>query len=57
MFDYSRSPLWVKAHTQKYIGSQPYSSLVRKETDARKFCNTEYVEADENWASWVADSM
>ncbi len=57
MFDYSRSPLWVNGHTQKYIGSQPYSSLVRKETDARKFCNTEYVEADENWASWVADSM
>lgn len=57
MFDYSRSSLWVNAHTQKYIGGQPYSSLVRKETDARKFCNVEYVTADEKWDSWVSESM
>ena len=55
-FDYSRSPLWMNGYVQKYIGGQPYSSLIRKETDPQRFCNVEYVEADDNWDKWVSSS-
>lgn len=56
IFDYSRSPLWMNGYVQKYIGGQPYSSLIRKETEPQRFCNVEYVEADEKWDTWTASS-
>ena len=43
-------------YAQKYIGGQPYSALIRGETTPSRFCNVEYVEADNNWDDWVAKS-
>ena len=55
-FDYSRAGVYMYGYAQKYIGGQPYSALIRGETTPLRFCNVEYVEADNNWDDWVAKS-
>ncbi len=55
-FDFSRASLWMSGKAQKYIGGQPYGAIIRGETDARRFCNTEYVTADDSWEEWLATS-
>ena len=55
-FDFSRSPVYMNGYAQKYIGGQPYAALIRGEMTPQRFCNVEYVEADEKWDTWLSSS-
>lgn len=55
-FDFSRANVYMSGYTQKYIGGQPYSALIRGDITPARFCNVEYVEAENNWDDWVSKS-
>ena len=56
MFDFSRKGVYMYGYAPKYIGGQPYSALIRGEMTPQRFCNLEYVEADDNWDEWLSKS-
>ena len=60
-FDISYSPLYVKGYAKKFITAQPWSLLVygpeNDGTTPQRFCDQEYLEAEGNWAEWVANSQ
>lgn len=60
-FDQSESALYVKGYAKKFITSQPWVQLVYGPEDdgttPQRFCDMEYLEAEGNWDTWVANSQ
>ncbi len=60
-FDSSNSPLYVKGYAKKFITAQPWALLVygpdNDGTTPERFCDSEYMEAEGNWETWVKNSQ